>query len=372
MKHFALYSLFSLFLLSSCKKKEFPENSSSDPSFYVKAEINGTPVELKAGMLGYYMYSSHVQDSNGIYHFIAELKPQNCNSNCRSYLKFSVSDNKACQPGESSNASNSIKTGEYLYANTLTSIPYLQGIEVKFNSSFNKNALAYNWDFGDGFISTDANPTHTFTSEGNYETCLLIDDGIEASNICNTSRISAGNICRTAVKINSINGNTISFGNVSNGVGPYTYHWNFGDGDYSTQSSPVHAYDSAGLYTVKLKIKNSANDSAMHTYLVNTSQSYKAAPNFSVASMSPIYNYQSLFSRIKITYVDENGIEYNSTNSAQTNLSNFKIESVENYKPNERDHATKKLKITFSCDLYNGSSVVKLKNGEAVIAVSYK
>ncbi len=372
MKHSALYLLLSILVLGSCKKKEFPENSSSDPSFYVKAEINGTPVELNAGMLGYYMYSSHVQDSNGIYHFTAELKQQNCTSNCRNYLKFSVSDNKVCLPGESSNAANSIKPGEYLYANILTSAPSLQGVQVKFHSGFNKTALAYNWDFGDGFISTDANPTHTYTSEGNYETCLLIDEGVNASSICNTSKISAGNACRTAVKVNYINGNTISFGNVSYGNGPFSYYWNFGDGNYSTQSAPVHAYDSSGLYTVKLKIKNTANDSAMHTYMVNTAQSLEAAPNFSVSAMTPIYNYQSLFSRIKITYIDENGIEYNSSNNSQTNLSSFKIESVENYKVNEHDHATKKLKIIFSCDLYNGSSVVKLKNGEAVIAVSYK
>lgn len=33
-----------------------------------------------------------------------------------------------------------------------------------------------------------------------------------------------------------------------------TYLWDFGDGDISTQKNPIHTYDSAGVYTIKLKV----------------------------------------------------------------------------------------------------------------------
>lgn len=41
-----------------------------------------------------------------------------------------------------------------------------------------------------------------------------------------------------------------------------TYEWNFGDGQTSTEASPVHTYTSAGNYTVVLTAKNSANTPA--------------------------------------------------------------------------------------------------------------
>ena len=38
------------------------------------------------------------------------------------------------------------------------------------------------------------------------------------------------------------------------GFAPYTYEWDFGDGDTSTEDVPVHAYNSAGKYTVSLTV----------------------------------------------------------------------------------------------------------------------
>ena len=38
------------------------------------------------------------------------------------------------------------------------------------------------------------------------------------------------------------------------GFAPYTYEWDFGDGDTSTEEIPAHAYGSAGEYTVSLTV----------------------------------------------------------------------------------------------------------------------
>jgi len=40
----------------------------------------------------------------------------------------------------------------------------------------------------------------------------------------------------------------------SGGFQPYTYEWNFGDGQTSTEERPSHAYKSDGTYTVSLKL----------------------------------------------------------------------------------------------------------------------
>jgi len=41
---------------------------------------------------------------------------------------------------------------------------------------------------------------------------------------------------------------------VAGGFAPYSYEWDFGDGNTSTASHPTHAYRSSGTYTVSLKV----------------------------------------------------------------------------------------------------------------------
>lgn len=48
---------------------------------------------------------------------------------------------------------------------------------------------------------------------------------------------------------------TIQFtGSAQDGVPPYSYHWNFGDGASSSEQNPTHSYASAGNYSVVLSV----------------------------------------------------------------------------------------------------------------------
>lgn len=44
------------------------------------------------------------------------------------------------------------------------------------------------------------------------------------------------------------------FASVSGGFSPYTYEWDFGDGDTSTDANPYHVYNESGDFTVSLKV----------------------------------------------------------------------------------------------------------------------
>ncbi|MBL7729411.1 MAG: PKD domain-containing protein [Dinghuibacter sp.] len=50
----------------------------------------------------------------------------------------------------------------------------------------------------------------------------------------------------------SINCKTVTFTSTPTGTGPFTYAWNFGDGNTSTLANPVHTYAACGLYNVTL------------------------------------------------------------------------------------------------------------------------
>jgi hypothetical protein len=49
---------------------------------------------------------------------------------------------------------------------------------------------------------------------------------------------------------------------IAGGFSPYSYEWDFDDGETSTEGAPVHAYRDEGTYTVLLKIKDDKGNTA--------------------------------------------------------------------------------------------------------------
>ncbi len=58
-------------------------------------------------------------------------------------------------------------------------------LEVSFSSTGSSDPdgsiVSYSWDFGDGNTSTDANPTHTYSTDGTYDAVLTVTDDLGAT-----------------------------------------------------------------------------------------------------------------------------------------------------------------------------------------------
>lgn len=70
----------------------------------------------------------------------------------------------------------------------------------------------------------------------------------------------------TASKKRVKEGEKVEFeGRVHGGFPPYSYEWDFGDGETSTSAYPVHSYKSVGSYTVSLKVTDDKDNTDTRT-----------------------------------------------------------------------------------------------------------
>lgn len=114
------------------------------------------------------------------------------------------------------------------------------------------------WNFGDGSVSTDLNPTHVYPDFGTYDVTLV------SSNSCGQDTISqiVNVFIRPEAGINTSSTSecyedSIQFFNMS--TGPYTsLLWRFEGGEpaTSTEENPVIFYPTGGTFDVELTITN--------------------------------------------------------------------------------------------------------------------
>jgi gliding motility-associated-like protein len=122
---------------------------------------------------------------------------------------------------------------------------------------------AWEWDFGDGNISTDQNPQHVYGVADVFSVNLKVTNTGGCFN--NFTRQQLVNVApRLQAQFNFSNPvqctppETIQFVNKTDSSQPLQFKWFFGDGDSSTQKHPVHQYNNGGIYSVQLIINNAA------------------------------------------------------------------------------------------------------------------
>ena len=148
-----------------------------------------------------------------------------------------------------------------------------EGSAVQFSSSGSLDPdgsiVSYAWSFGDGNVSSTANPEHTYVAAGTYDVSLTVtDDAGDSTSDATTATIEA--IVSNAPPTADANGpysghvgDTIVFDGSASGDSDgaiVRYDWDFGDGTNATDAgpAPTHAYSAAGQYAVSLTVTDDA------------------------------------------------------------------------------------------------------------------
>ena len=128
-------------------------------------------------------------------------------------------------------------------------------LTVNFNTASSVGATSYNWSFPGGTpaISTAQNPTVVYNAAGTFNVTLIVSNSSGSDTTVLTNYVTV-NPQAIAGFTTSVNNATVSFTNTS--ANATSYSWNFGDGQMSTQASPIHTYAQDGTYTVTLSATN--------------------------------------------------------------------------------------------------------------------
>lgn len=112
----------------------------------------------------------------------------------------------------------------------------------------------YNWQFGDGQNSTLLNPTHLYSTFGNFNVSLTVTSALGCTNTKTLPLVnhalplaafSFNNVCEGIATVLTDNSSVAT--DLIN-----AWNWNFDDGNTSTQQSPQHTFADTGIYSIEL------------------------------------------------------------------------------------------------------------------------
>ncbi len=161
------------------------------------------------------------------------------------------------------------------------------GVDFKGTVSGGLGPYGYDWSFGDGASSADANPHHEYARAGSYEARLVVTDS-EGAQVSQKAIVSVAAPLEVTITTDRTSGTvplTVQFtAVVTGGSGTYGYEWTFGDGTMSSDLNPKHTFQSSGSYTVTLAVRDQGGQSVTRAVQI-TASSPSALPVLPVAGV---------------------------------------------------------------------------------------
>jgi PKD repeat protein len=135
------------------------------------------------------------------------------------------------------------------------------GSDIPFSNVSNAptgQTLTYAWNFGDNSpVSTDANPTHRYTTSGTFDVSMIVttDRGCSDTASREVASTEPPAVTFTSVPLNpDASPWQITFTATPSGLA--SYRWNFGDGRVGQGATIEHSYTRRGEYNVTLTVSD--------------------------------------------------------------------------------------------------------------------
>ena len=155
-------------------------------------------------------------------------------------------------------------------------------LAVSFTDTSTGSPTSWSWNFGDSNTSTVQNPSHTYSTVGQYTVALTATNQYGNNTMTKTNYINVGNAPVANFSGTPTSGGAplaVSFTDSSTNS-PTAWSWNFGDSNTSTVQNPSHTYSTTGSYTVALKATNQYGNNT------NTKTNYITVGSAPVAAFS--------------------------------------------------------------------------------------
>ncbi len=161
-------------------------------------------------------------------------------------------------------------------------------VKIQFTDSSSGSPASWLWDFGNGLISTSANPAVTYTVPGTYTVKMVVKNAVSADSVSKTIVISGAkadfnysytDICNKPA--------TVKFAAV-NPQSKVNYHWDFGDNNKSISQNPSNTYDTIGLFKVHL---NTISPEGCEDSIVKTIQIGGGTADFAAPATACVNDY---------------------------------------------------------------------------------
>ncbi len=122
-------------------------------------------------------------------------------------------------------------------------------------TDFSTGGTVVSYDFGDGNFSNLDDPTHTFTEPGEFTIAQYVNNGCSFdTTFAQIVVFNSPNPAFTTEEQGVCAGEPMQFINLSDEVNNVT--WDFGDGNVSDVTNPVHTYTAGGTYQVTIEVSS--------------------------------------------------------------------------------------------------------------------
>lgn len=150
------------------------------------------------------------------------------------------------------------------------------------------------WDFGDGILMTHNWPIHSFSTPGTYNITLNAHTQCGFDQI--TQQVTVTSAAVPTYPYFNTSGNQFCVGDAipfRSNMSYYTYHWDFDDGNTSSEQNPLYSYSTLGFRNVTLQVTNvcgNSNSAYANVDIANNvpANAYFGIPNQSTCPNEPI------------------------------------------------------------------------------------